>query len=190
MKARACYLVVIALGVNLGLAAAEPTSAAKKDASKKDAPKSAEAAKGGDITDPKLALADIPRDAMKDLRPGSRGAEAAAVKATAQVRKNVEGKTGKFEIMVTRMEKLQRKDTPDVNRTRLLSTNGTLREGGTTFKVIITGTLVDSDEKEKLPRIKEGSKVTITGTINNGQITMPRNELELHIDMMDAKLVN
>jgi hypothetical protein len=183
MKTRACYLAVIALGANLGLAAAEPTSTAKKET-----PKSAEATKGGDITDPKVALADIPRDVMKDIRPGNREAIDAVGKATAQVRKNVEGKPGKFTMTVTALEKFQRKDTPDVNRTRIRSNNSMVREGGATFRVYLLATVADDAEKEKLAKIKPGGKVTVSGIINNAEITMPRKDVELHIDIMDAKI--
>jgi hypothetical protein len=183
MKALACYLIVIALGVNLGLAAAEPTSAAKKDT-----PKSAEAAKGGDITDPKVVLAGISRDIMKDLRPGNREAINAVGKATAQVRTNAEGKPGKFTMTVTGVEKFQRKDTPDINRTRIKSNNTSVREGGATLRVYLMAAVADDAEKEKLARIKPGTKVTVSGVISNAEITMPRQEVELHIDIMDAKI--
>jgi hypothetical protein len=183
MSTRACHLILIALGAGLGLSAAEPSPTGKKETAKSE-----ETSKGSEITDPKDALAEIPRDVLKDLRPGNREAIDAVGKATAQVRKNVEKKAAKFTMTVTALEKFQRKDTPEVNRTRIKSTNTTVREGGATFRVYILATVADDAEKEKLAKIKEGGRVTVSGMINNAEITMPRKDVELHIDIMDAKI--
>src|SRR3954466_4636935 len=112
------FLFSIALGLAGVAVAVEPPSAEKPS-----------------ITDPKELLAGIPRDVMQDLRSGSRTMEEAAVKATAQVRKNGEGKAASFKMTVQFLEKFQRKDTPDITRARLRQSNVTLREGGATFQV-------------------------------------------------------
>lgn len=142
---------------------------------------------GGDaITDPKQALAGIPRDVLQDMRPGSRKADDAAVKATEIVRKNVEGKTATFKMTVNTVEKFQKKDAPDVTRIRLKSTNETIRDSGAAFTVFLMA-VPDVTEESKLSKITKGSKVTVTGVVNNGEI-ISRKSTELHIDIMDAKL--
>jgi hypothetical protein len=159
----------LVLACGLDLPAAEPAPAEK-----------------GGITDVKQALADIPRDVMKDLRYGSRTMEDAATKATAVARKNVEGKTASLKMTVQFVEKFQRKDTPDVTSIRLRQSNDTVREGGVTFTVFLM-TVLDESEKEKAAKLDKGSKVTITGKISNAVI-LPRKNAELHIDIMDGKL--
>ena len=142
---------------------------------------------GGDkITDPAQVLANIPRDVFKDLRYGSRDIEAATIKATAQMRKNSEGKTGSFKMTVGVVEQFQRKDTPDITRTRLKQTNEIIREGGAAMRVYLVA-VMDEGEKAKFAKIAKGSKVTVTGMIENAEI-ITNKEVELHINLKDAKL--
>ncbi len=147
-----------------------------------DAPKP-----GGDaVTEPKQALAGIPRDVLQDMRPGSRKADDAAVKATEVVRKNVEGKTATFKMTVGSVEKFQKKDAPDVTRIRLKSTNEVIRDSGAAFTVFLM-VVPDVTEEAKLAKITKGSKIIVTGVVSNGEI-IARKSTELHIDIMDAKL--
>lgn len=150
----------------------------------------AEPAKSGSssegITDVKQTLTGITRDTLQDLRPGSRKMEEAAAKATEVVRKNVEGKTATLKMTVDVVEKFQRKDAPDVTRTRLRASNDSVRESGATLKVYLM-VVPDVSENDKLAKIAKGSKITITGKISNGEI-LARKSAELHIDVMDAKL--
>ncbi len=146
----------------------------------------ASGSKGGAVTDPKDALAGIPREVMQGLRYGSRDGDSAAAKATAQTRKNLEGKEGSFKMTVQAVEQFQRKDSPDVTRTRLRQSNESVREGGVTFDVYLVA-IVDESEKAKLAKIQRGSRITVTGKISNAEIMVKKNT-ELHIDVMDAKI--
>ena len=141
---------------------------------------------GGEITEFKQALTGIPRDAFQDLRPGSRKMEDAAGKANEQVRKNVEGKDGTFKMTVNVVEKFQKKEAPDVTRTRLRATLETIRESGTPIIVYLVAT-PDVSESPKLAKSTKGSKITVTGKISNGEI-LAKKSAELHIDVMDAKI--
>lgn len=141
---------------------------------------------GGEITDPEQVLTGIPRDVFQDLRLGSRQIEDAAAKATAQVRKNTENKVATLKLTVREVEKYQRKEAPDVTRLRVRAVPDRVRESGATLDVMISA-VTDVSENSKMAKIDKGSKITITGKINNAEI-LARKAVELRIDLMDAKL--
>ena len=140
----------------------------------------------GEITDPKQVLVGIPRDVFQDLRPGSRKMDEAAAKANEQVRKNVEGKSATFKMTVNMIEKFQKKEAPDVTRTRLKATIENIRESGVPIVVYLVS-IPDVSEDPKLPKITKGSKITVSGKISNGEV-LAKKSAELHIDVMDAKI--
>jgi hypothetical protein len=139
------------------------------------------------ITDPTDALKGISRDVMGDLRPGSRNMVEAAGKASMQTAKNAEGKTGTFKFNITTIEQFQRPEAPDVTLYRIRSMPDTVRESGVALGVYLLA-VGDKSENEKLAKLKVGSKVTFSGKISNAEI-LGRQRAELHIDLMDAKIV-
>jgi len=140
----------------------------------------------GDITEPEQALVGLSREVLQDLRPGSRQIEEAAAKATAAVRKAVEGKNATLKFTVRDVEKFQRKETPDVSRFRVRAVIDRVRESGVSMEVYLLA-VPDVSENEKMAKVTRGSKVTFTGKISNAEI-LARKATELHIDLMDAKL--
>jgi hypothetical protein len=46
----------------------------------------------------------------------------------------------------------------------------------------------DKSENEKFAKLKAGSKVTFSGKISNAEV-LGRQRAELHLDLMDAKIV-
>ena len=166
MKSCLCAgILVLGLGLSLS-SAADPAKA------------------GGQITEPKQALAGTPRKVLLELRAGSRTMNDAAVKATEQIRKNVEGKTASFKMTVKSVDKFQRKEAPTVDRVRITSTVETLTDSGTTFTVFLMA-VPDVSEDAKVAKISYGNRITVTGKITNGEI-IARDTAELHIDVMDA----
>lgn len=155
------------------------------DSHAQDAKKEATSAAG--ISDPKDALKDIPRDVMGDLRPGSRSMVEAAGKASMQTAKNAEGKTGTFKFNVAAIEQFQRPEAPDVTLYRIRSVTDTVRESGVAMGVYLLA-IGDKSENEKFAKLKAGSKVTFSGRISNAEI-LGRQRAELHIDLVDAKIV-
>jgi hypothetical protein len=139
------------------------------------------------ITDPKVALKDIPREVMADLRPGSRQMVDAAGKASIQAVKNVGGKTGTFKFNVRAVEKFQRPDAPDVTRLRILSTTDNARVSGVAVDVYVAA-ILDLSENEKAAKIGPGSKLTLTGMIINAEI-LGRQRAELRLYLENAKIV-
>ncbi len=158
----------------LSLSLALGFSAAAEDASK------------GTITNPADALAGIPRDVLKDLRPGSKTQSDACTKATAVTRKNVEGKTGTFKMTLKSVDKFQAREAPDVTRFKLVGVVTKVRESGVMFDVHLMA-VPDVTEEAKIAKLSAGSKVTVTGKIGNAEV-LGHQYTELHIDIKDAKL--
>lgn len=139
----------------------------------------------GVITTPAELLAGLPREVIKDLRPGSRDILDATAKATTAIRKNIEGKTASFKMTLRSVEKFQRREEPDVTRYRLLGTITKLREAGIMFDVHLMS-VPEASENAKLEKLGPGSKVTVTGKITNIEF-LSKKGAELHVDLLDAK---
>ncbi|HYF38012.1 MAG TPA: hypothetical protein VD994_22105 [Prosthecobacter sp.] len=146
----------------------------------------AEPAKPAALFNPADALAGLPRDVVQDLRPGSRKLTDAAAKAAQVVAKNVEGKMATVKFDILSIEKFQRPDTLDIDRYRIKAETDKIRSAGATFEYLLM-IIADPSENEKIAKLKKGDKVTFTGKIANGNIN-PANGLDLHIDIIDAKL--
>lgn len=170
-----CFLLAAGLNVSMTLSAAEP-----RKTEKSEKPTAAE------FTDPKLALAGIPRDVMQDLRAGSRKLDDAVAKATEQVRKNVVNKEATLKFTIGSVEKFKRPDAPEVTRYRVHAMTEKIRESGATFDVMLMA-VPDVSEDAKIAKLAKGDKVVFTGKISSGEITA-RNGAILHIDILDAKL--
>lgn len=138
-----------------------------------------------EFTKVEQTLKDIPRDLMLALRPGP-GMSDAASKATVIVRKTAEGKLAEFKMEVYEIEKFQRKAEPNVDRYHLKAQVEPLKEGVTTFQVYLVAT-ADIADHPKLEKIKRGSRVTVSGVIFGIDVS-GRQNLDLHIDIADAKL--
>lgn len=111
----------------------------------------------------------------------------AAGKASMVTAKNAEGKTGTFKFNISTIEQFQRPDAPDVTLYRIRSLTETVRESGVAMGVYLLA-VGDKSENEKLAKLKAGSKVIFSGKISNAEI-LGRQRAELHIDLMDAKIV-
>ena len=142
------------------------------------------AAPSAEITDPKQALTTISRDVMQDLRPGSRNKGLAAVKATQQLRKDIEKKTATFKMTVKEVEMFQRKEEPTVNRFRVKASIDRIRESGAPVHVHLMA-IPALSEQSKLAKIDRGTRIIATGKISTAEI-LSRGNAELHIHLMDA----
>ena len=138
------------------------------------------------ITNPADALAGIPRDVLKDLRPGSKTQSDACTKATAITRKNVEGKTAIFKMTLKSVDKFQAREAPDVTRFRLVGVVTKVRESGVMFDVHLMA-VPDVTEEAKIAKLTAGSKITVTGKIGNAEV-LGHQYSELHIDIKDVKV--
>ncbi|MDB6117648.1 MAG: hypothetical protein JWO08_1429 [Verrucomicrobiaceae bacterium] len=86
------------------------------------------------------------------------------------------------------VEKFQRREAPDVTRYRLLGTITKMRESGVMFDLYLMS-VPDVTENSKLEKLAAGSKITVNGKITNAEFLSKKN-MELHVDLLDAKTSN
>jgi len=159
--------LLLSLALSLGI------SATAEDASK-------------NIANPADVLTGIPRDVLKDLRPGTKAMSDACTKATAAIRKNVEGKTASFKMTLKSVNKFQAREAPDVTRYKLVGVVSKMRESGVMFDVHLMA-VPDVSEEAKIAKLSAGSKITVTGMIGNAEV-IGHQYTELHIDIKDVKV--
>lgn len=126
-------------------------------------------AAAADLTDPMLALADVPREVMADLGAGAKSIEAAAEKAAPYVAKTAEGKTASFKMTFHHFEKLRRPDSEEILALVIIPVYEKVREGGATFVVQLSAKLPPSAEK-KVAKLRQNQKITVTGKVSKATI--------------------
>ena len=107
------------------------------------------------------------------------------MQATDILRNKVEGKTATLKLKVEKVEKYQRKNEKE-DRYRIKAEDQRLRESVTSFKVYLWVHL-DRSQNTKVPAIKKGGEISVTGKISLASITA-KNNPELHIDLSDATI--
>jgi hypothetical protein len=140
----------------------------------------------GEITSLEQVLAGIPREVMADLKPGSRNRADAYIKATEQVRQNVKEKPGAFDVKVNFIEKFKPNNAPDTVRYRVVTLVDKMRESGVVFMGFVTA-YPEASENDKIAKLKQGDKITVTGRIVTGQV-YGRSNAAIEVTLVDAKI--
>ncbi len=113
------------------------------------------AAGADSLIDPKDALVGIPRDVLRDLKPGSAKTAAAIAIADKQARNNITEKLGSFQFKVKKTEPLN-------GAYAITSVSDEVRVGGTQIPFEYT-VMLDPSQNSLVGKIKPGDKVKASG---------------------------
>ena len=131
------------------------------------------------LINPKDVFADIPREVMKDLKPGSAGLPAAFEQADKQIKASLKDKPGTFQIKVRKIEELK-------NGYAIVSVLDEVRIGGMTFPVEYT-IMPDPSQNALVAKLKPGNRIKASGNVY-AMLLYPRQPM-LRLEMYQAVLV-
>lgn len=139
----------------------------------------------GAIKEPLAVLEGLPREVLKDLRPGASKMREAAGEASKKAAES-EGKQASFKIVIGNVDPFQAAEAPTVTRYKIGARVETERVSGIPISLHILAVL-DIEQHPKVAKLKKGDKITITGRIGNAEV-LARTQAELHLDVKDVKL--
>jgi len=149
-----------------------------------DAPNPAKPPGAAEITKIEQVLTEVPRDVLRNVQSGPTK-EKSATEATDSLRTKVEGRTATLKFKVDKVEKYQRKNEKE-DRYRIKAEDLRVRDNVIALKGYLWVHL-DLSENAKVPAIKKGSQISVTGKVSVATITSKATP-ELHVDLSDATI--
>lgn len=126
------------------------------------------------LKDPVVLLDAVPKELMKDMRPGSRGMQEAIAKASPMISDKARDLPCELEGLVSQVDKRFEPGTTTMMGYSVMTRSEKIRAGGATFYSYYN-ILFDKGESEKVAKLRRGEKIKIAGT-TTGAGLMPGSQ--------------